>query len=99
MHSLAKSTKVTYMTRFSIHSQLCATLVGLSLISVFMALMAFFLERLLNLPAHLCVRVTAGYFGHSKYLVLDSLGTSPQQTKWLPLACRGCLLIAPLAAL
>lgn len=57
MHSFAKSSKVTYMTRFSIHSNCVLHLWDLAarvtLISVFLPRTAFFLERLLNLPAHL----------------------------------------------
>lgn len=103
MHSFAKSSKVTYMTRFSIHSNCVLHLWDLAarvtLISVFMPRTRFFLERLLNLPTHLYAGITTGHHGHSECLALDSLDTSPQPTKWLPLACSGWPLTSPLDAL
>lgn len=103
MHSFAKSSKVTYMTRFSIHSNCVLHLWDLAacvtLISVFLPWTAFYLERLLNLPAHLYAEVTAGHRGLSECLALDSLGASQQPMKWLPLAFRGRALTSPLDAL
>ncbi|CAB1460404.1 unnamed protein product [Pleuronectes platessa] len=103
MHSSAKSSKVTYMTRFSIHSDavlhLWDSTARVTLISVFLPRTGFPLERLLNLRAHLYAGVAAGRRGRSSRPSLDSLGTSPQPTKWFPLVCRGRPPASPLDAL
>lgn len=62
----------------------CGTRV--TLISVFLRWTAFFLERLLNLPAHLHAEVTGVALN---VWPLEHAGASPRPPKRSPLACRG----------
>lgn len=90
MHDFAKSSKVTYMTRFGIHYNCVLCLWDLAdritLITDFLPLTVLFWRGCWTY-----VEVFLGDPGHSKYLVLDSLDTSFQLRKWLLLAVEnGC---------